>query len=116
MYVRRPLIGAVIGLAVLGGLAVELVASNANANQEALKYATGMHPETKWSVTQHSFVPWASDVRSGGMRFAGTYGPVWVVELDAPPSAQWKNYKALVLVGAFGGKLDAAQAGANNEP
>jgi len=22
---------------------------------------------------------------------AGTYGPVWVVELDAPPSTQWKK-------------------------
>jgi hypothetical protein len=111
---RWPLIGTVLGLAVFGGLALELAASNAKANREALKYATGQYPETKWSVTHHSFIPWASDVRSGGMRFAGTFGPVWVVELDAPRSTQWKNYKGLVLVGAFGGKLDAAQAGANN--
>ena len=111
---RRPVIVALVALAVAIGLSLDFVASNRSADGSAMSEAAAHQPQAHWSVVRRTFDPWANDVTSGQMRFTGGAWPAWVIELTAPGDVKWKSYSAVVVVNAFSGAVSGASVSATN--
>ncbi len=74
------------------------------------------HGATHWRVVSAQYRAGSLAIRdtNGNVRFTGPSGPSWVVELSAPVHGEWGRFDAIVVVNAFTGSVDEAQAEASN--